>query len=106
MTLKELAQYDGRDGRKAYVAVNSKVYDFTSSKLWQQGDHQQLHQAGQDLTEALRAAPHVRAVIERFPVVAELEPETVAPAQNNAPMIIGAAVLIGAVIFGIWLLFY
>lgn len=106
MTLKELAQHDGRAGREAYVAVNGKIYDFTGSKLWQQGDHQQLHQAGQDLTEALRAAPHVRAVIERFPVVDELDPEIVPPAQSNAPMIVGAAVLIGAIILGIWLLLY
>lgn len=73
MTREELAQHDGREGRKAYVAVNGNIYDFTDSKMWQNGDHQGAHQAGCDLTEALQNAPHVRAVIERFPVVGRLE---------------------------------
>lgn len=73
MTKEELAKFDGRDGRKAYVAVNEKVYDVSDSPLWQGGDHQGMHQAGADLTEALQSAPHVRAVVERFPVVGRLE---------------------------------
>jgi len=73
MTREELAQHDGREGRKAYVAVSGKVYDFTGSALWREGDHQGMHRAGCDLSEELRAAPHVRAVVERFPVVGELE---------------------------------
>ncbi len=73
MTKDELATFDGKDGRKAYVAVNGKVYDFTESPLWAAGDHQGLHAAGCDLTEELKSAPHVRAVIERYPVVGNLE---------------------------------
>lgn len=73
MTREELARFDGRDGRPPYVAVNGKIYDFTGSPLWQAGDHQGAHQAGSDLSEALLTAPHVRALIERFPVVGELE---------------------------------
>ena len=73
MTKEELAKFDGRDGRKAYVAVNEKVYDVSESPLWQGGDHQGMHQAGADLTEELKSAPHVRAVVERFPVVGRLE---------------------------------
>ncbi|WP_305042930.1 cytochrome b5 domain-containing protein [Geoalkalibacter sp.] len=73
MTLEELANFDGRDGRKAYVAVNGKIYDVTASPLWPQGDHQGSHQAGGDLTAELAMAPHVRAVVERFPVVGQVE---------------------------------
>ena len=73
MTKEELAKFDGRDGRKAYVAVNEKVYDVSGSSLWPGGDHQGMHQAGADLTEELKSAPHVRAVVERFPVVGHLE---------------------------------
>jgi len=72
MTLEELKQHDGRDGRKAYVAVGGKIYDVSDSPLWSNGDHQGEHQAGCDLTEELKTAPHVRAVIERFSVVDEL----------------------------------
>jgi predicted heme/steroid binding protein len=73
MTTEELSRYDGKAGRKAYVAVNGKIYDVTASPLWTDGDHQDLHLAGGDLTEELKSAPHVRAVIDRYPVVGHLE---------------------------------
>ena len=73
MTPEELTRHDGRDGRPAYVAVSGTIYDVSNSPLWAGGDHQGLHQAGGDLTEALKSAPHVRAVIERFPAVGQLE---------------------------------
>lgn len=73
MKITELSSFDGRDDRKAYVAVHGKIYDVSESPLWHNGDHQGQHQAGADLTEALSRAPHVRAVIERFPIVGYLE---------------------------------
>ena len=73
MTANELARNDGRDGRPAYIAVNGTIYDVTASPLWPGGDHQGSHQAGRDLTEELKSAPHVRTVVERFPVVGRLE---------------------------------
>ena len=101
MTLAELADYDGRDGRRAYVAVNGTVYDVSDSPLWAKGLHPPDHQAGHDLTEELTRAPHVRAVVERFPVVGTLDE---APAQAKAGMskiTIGiiAAVILALVIF-------
>lgn len=73
MTRDELASFDGEQGRKAYVAVSGKVYDVTMSPHWQEGNHQDVHRAGADLTVELQRAPHVRSLIERFPVVAVLE---------------------------------
>jgi predicted heme/steroid binding protein len=103
MTREELAGYDGREGRPAYVAVNGKIYDFTGSKLWRAGDHMQKHQAGQDLTEALLNAPHVRAVVERFPVVGRLEEPVPRPTPAMGKWLLGAAVL-AVVIFVFMLL--
>ena len=103
MTLAELAQNNGREGKPAYVAVNGTIYDVTASPRWQNGLHPPDHHAGQDLTEELAAAPHVRAVVERFPVVGTLEAE--APAQTAAGSskitlgIIVAAVILAIVIF-------
>ena len=103
MTPTELAGNDGRDGRRAYIAVNGKVYDVTESPRWQNGLHPPDHQAGQDLTEELTKAPHVRAVIERFPLVGTLEEE--APAQTasgSGKMTVGiiiAAAIIALVLF-------
>lgn len=73
MTREELARYDGRDGRPVYVAVQGTIYDLTGSPLWRNGNHEGAHQAGQELGEELKSAPHVRALIERFPVVGRIE---------------------------------
>ncbi len=73
MTLAELQTCDGKDGRPAYVAVNDIIYDVSASPYWQEGSHEGAHQAGGDLTEELKSAPHVRAVVERFPVVGRLD---------------------------------
>jgi predicted heme/steroid binding protein len=80
MTLAELQKCDGREGRPAYVAVNNIIYDVTSSPYWITGNHLDTHRAGADLTNELATAPHVRSVVERFPVVGKLEvQEQVAP---------------------------
>lgn len=58
LTPEELAGCDGKEGRPAYFAFEGKVYDATQSKLWKQGVHMGRHNAGIDLTEALKQAPH------------------------------------------------
>jgi predicted heme/steroid binding protein len=73
MTREELAKFDGCDGRAAYVAVSGVIYDVSSSLRWNNGLHEGEHQAGQDLTSELKQAPHVRTLIEQFPVVGQLE---------------------------------
>lgn len=73
MTRDELSQYDGQNGRRAYVAVNQTIYDVTDSPHWKEGLHPPDHKAGHDLSEEIQSAPHVRAVVERFPVVGQLE---------------------------------
>ena len=95
MTLHELAQYDGKEGRKAYVAVSGTIYDLTASERWLNGNHEGAHQAGGDLTEALQSAPHVRSVIERFPVVGKLEEDQLAPTKNWS---IGGTLLVAVAI--------
>ena len=99
MTKSELARHDGRDGRPAYIAVNDTIYDVTASPLWTGGDHQGSHQAGADLTEALKNAPHVRAVVERFPVVGRLEEEPPPKAASG-----GKGLIIGIIFAAIVLL--
>jgi predicted heme/steroid binding protein len=102
MTSDELAKYDGRDGRPAYIAVNGTVYDVTASPLWRGGDHQGSHQAGLELGEELKSAPHVRAVVERFPVVGRVEeaapPKVATHGKGLIIAIITAAVLMLAVL--------
>ncbi len=93
MTREELSQYDGQDGRRAYVAVNTTIYDVTDSSHWQGGLHPPDHKAGQDLSTEILSAPHIRAVVERFPVVGQLEessPESGRPGGGKLFLIIGA----------------
>jgi len=97
MTEKELVKNDGREGRRAYVAVNGKVYDVTTSPHWPGGDHKGRHRAGCDLTEELKQAPHVRAVIERFPVVGSLESKEPEGKRGGGIGLLVAAVLAGIV---------
>jgi predicted heme/steroid binding protein len=75
-TLEELAQFDGKDGRPAYVAVDGVVYDVSASAKWPGGVHIGCNlgsMAGQDLSEAITRAPaRMRANLERMPVVGTL----------------------------------
>lgn len=71
-SVDELAIHDGVNA-PAYVACNGMIYDISESFLWQKGNHQGLHLAGRDLTEAFAEAPHGIEFLERFPVVGILE---------------------------------
>ena len=71
-TLEELANFDGSEGRPAYVAYKGIVYDLSDSFLWMGGKHQGLHRAGRDLTDELARAPHGSDFLQRFPVVGRM----------------------------------
>jgi predicted heme/steroid binding protein/uncharacterized membrane protein len=73
----ELAEYDGQDGRPAYVVHQGKVYDVTESRLWKIGIHMRRHRAGSDLTTDLQAAPHGMDVLERYPQIGVIKKEEV-----------------------------
>lgn len=72
-TLEELAQYDGQEGRDAYVAVDGYVYDVSDSDRWMDGIHQGRIEAGQDLTDEIDESPHGRAVLDRIPKIGILD---------------------------------
>ncbi len=71
-TLEQLKQFDGKAGKPAYIAINGKVYDISSSDLWTEGDHQGMHSAGKNLTGDIVNAPHGEEVFAGFPVVGML----------------------------------
>lgn len=68
-TRKELGQYNGKDRASALIAYEGKVYDVSSSFIWQDGRHQVLYTAGVDLTAGLDQAPHGTDLLERFTVI-------------------------------------
>jgi len=98
MTLTELANYNGQNGQRAYIAVNGTIYDVTDSPRWENGLHPPDHLAGQDLTEELTKAPHVRAVVERFPVVGRIEEEAPVQASAGSGKITIGIVIVAAIV--------
>jgi predicted heme/steroid binding protein len=70
-TLTELSQFDGKNGKAAYVGYKGKVYDVTDSDQWLEGDHTG-HEAGQDLTAQMEIAPHGDEVMQKMKTVGTL----------------------------------
>lgn len=72
-TLDELEEYDGKDGAKAYIAIDGVVYDVTDVEPWAGGEHND-YEAGKDLTEEIKTeSPHGVSKLEGVPVVGKLE---------------------------------
>jgi len=74
LSREDLKKYDGTNGI-SYIAYRGKVYDVSKSYQWEKGVHQVSHKAGQDLTEALKDAPHLPDLLFKFPVVGKLAEE-------------------------------
>ena len=70
-TITELSQFNGKNGKPAYIGYKGKVYDVTDSLQWVDGDHTG-HSAGEDLTWQMEIAPHADDVMERIKVVGVL----------------------------------
>lgn len=70
-TLKELAFYDGSNGKPAYVAVNGKVYEVTNEATWGGATHFGLV-AGKDYSKEFNSCHENSSILEKLPLVGEL----------------------------------
>lgn len=70
-TPAELAQYDGKNGSPAYVAVNKTVYDVTDNAAWGGATHFG-HLAGQELTAEFMSEHGGQQILSLLPVVGEM----------------------------------
>ena len=75
----QLAAFDGKESRPAYVAYQGAVHDVTGLTLWAGGRHFKQHQAGEDLTGALSRAPHGVEKLAGAPVVGAYDPNLAPP---------------------------
>lgn len=72
LTPQELAAFDGKDGRRAYIANDGVIYDVTDSPVWNNGMHEE-YAAGKDLTEEFDKARHGDSVLIGLPVIGVLK---------------------------------
>ena len=70
-TSEQLREFNGKNGKPAYISYKGKIYDVTDSSQWLDGDHLG-HQAGEDLTEQMEIAPHSEEVMERMKKIGDL----------------------------------
>lgn len=80
---EQLSQFDGNEGRPAYVAYMGTIYDVSASRLWKDGSHFKKHSAGLDMTDVLKTAPHKEDKIFSMPVIGRLvaQPKQKKPLQ-------------------------
>ncbi len=81
MTKEQLKEFNGKDGKPAYIAYKGKVYDISSSDFWTGGSHMGRFNAGEDHTDTISISPHGEANIFRFKEVDVLEDDN--SAENN-----------------------
>jgi predicted heme/steroid binding protein len=72
ITMTELAENNGKDGKPAYIAFKGKVYDVSDSAFWMEGDHMGAHVAGKDLTNEIELAPHREETLQKVKQVGVL----------------------------------
>ena len=70
-TIEELAQYNGKNGDPAYVAVNGIVYDVTNNAAWAAATHFGLS-AGNDLTTSFASCHAGANILSKLSVIGNL----------------------------------
>jgi predicted heme/steroid binding protein len=105
LTMDELAQFDGKEGRKAYLCYSGNIYDVTASPMWDKGEHLGKHHAGFDLTDALKTAPHEEERVLQMPLVGKIvEPGVIREKPSYVKMFYFFAYLNLALVFTIVLI--
>ncbi|MEE8401705.1 MAG: CopD family protein [Candidatus Hydrothermarchaeaceae archaeon] len=76
-----LSSFDGKGNRPSYIAYGAEVYDVSRQKHWKGGVHMK-HLAGEDLTWALKKAPHDEGKLEQLKVVGTFDAELAPPKRQ------------------------
>ncbi len=72
LTLAQLAEFNGKDGKRAYVALDGVIYDVTDNAGWKNGEHYG-ELAGTDISDAFKnKSPHDSSILSGLPVVGKL----------------------------------
>lgn len=71
-TLDELLQYDGKDGRPAYIAIEGIVYDVSNESIFRETKNIEIIY-GKDLTEQFNFYYRINQIIDRIPRMGVLD---------------------------------
>jgi predicted heme/steroid binding protein len=77
ITANQLAENNGIDGAKCWVAVDRTVYDASGNSEWENGSHKPsngLARCGRDLTDVIGQSPHGRSVLGELDTVGSYAP--------------------------------
>lgn len=67
-----IAKFNGKNGKRCYVAIDETVYEIEQELLWKDGRHITSGGSatcGQDLTEVIKQSPHGRSKLESLPKI-------------------------------------
>ncbi|NLY09274.1 MAG: hypothetical protein GXZ11_05175 [Tissierellia bacterium] len=71
-TKEQLKEFNGKEGKAAYIAVDGVVYDVTGVPQWKDGGHNGF-EAGNDLTKEINeVSPHGVSKLKDLTVVGKL----------------------------------
>ena len=74
LSVDELAEFNGKDGNPAYIAIDGVIYDVSDVPQWKDGEHNGFS-AGNDLTEEIKTiSPHGVSKLKGLPIVGTLKP--------------------------------
>jgi len=72
LTLEQLAAFNGKNGARAYIAVDGIIYDVTDISSWKNGEHIG-YEAGNDLTVEIKTkSPHGIGQLANAKIVGKL----------------------------------
>ncbi len=71
LTIKELKNFNGKDGKKAFIAVDGVIYDVSNSKAWKNGMHKGK-KAGEDVSDVINKSPHGKSVLNNLEIIGKI----------------------------------
>jgi len=67
-----ISEFNGKNGKKCYVAVDGKVYDMSNFSLWRNGVHTSSNgqaTCGNELSSVMSKSPHGKSKLSIMPQV-------------------------------------
>ncbi len=73
---QELAESDGKNGNKCYVAIEGTVYEIKQGSKWKDGQHEPsngLAYCGENMTDVIKQSPHGKSILSLLQEVGTIQ---------------------------------